>query len=117
MKSLLLLVIIACITLPLLSQPINELTLYTEQYPPFNFEDNGLKGISVDLIDEMLKAGGSRLTKKDIHWLRLNSIYIPMNIQIYFVIKVQCNKNITNGISINLVKVQLLNIKAVHTKA
>jgi polar amino acid transport system substrate-binding protein len=48
-------------------ESINDLTFITEQYPPFNFEENGqLKGISVDLIEEVFKKAGSTMTRKDI---------------------------------------------------
>lgn len=48
-------------------QSVDDLTLYTEEYPPFNFEERGaLRGISVDLMDEMLSRAGSRLSKDDI---------------------------------------------------
>lgn len=54
----------------LFSQSINDLKLYTEQYPPFNFEENGeLKGITVDLITKMLETAGSELGKSDIQLL------------------------------------------------
>ena len=49
------------------SQPIDHLILYTEQYPPFNFESNGkLQGISVDLMVKILEKAGSKLNRNNI---------------------------------------------------
>ena len=49
------------------AQTVDDLVLWTEQYPPFNFEENEkLQGISVDLMDIMLKKVNSRLTRDDI---------------------------------------------------
>ncbi|MEN8246449.1 MAG: transporter substrate-binding domain-containing protein [Thermodesulfobacteriota bacterium] len=59
---------------PAWAEPVDDLTLMTESLPPLNFEQNGmLKGISVDLMAEMLRMVGSRLTRGDIHlmpWAR-----------------------------------------------
>jgi len=53
---------------------IDNFQLMTENYPPFNYESNGmLKGISIDLIEKMLKKMGSGKTRKDIRlmpWAR-----------------------------------------------
>ena len=50
------------------------LKLLTEQYPPYNFEQNGqLKGISIDIMDEMLKKVNIGLSRNDIelwNWTR-----------------------------------------------
>lgn len=52
------------------AQSINDIMFMTENYPPFNFEQNGtLQGISVDLMEEMLKKAGSNKTRKDIQLL------------------------------------------------
>ncbi|MBF0203381.1 MAG: ABC transporter substrate-binding protein [Desulfamplus sp.] len=52
------------------AQTINDLILMTENYPPFNFlQDEKLQGISVDLIEAMLKKTGSDKTRKDIQLL------------------------------------------------
>jgi polar amino acid transport system substrate-binding protein len=46
---------------------INKVKIFTENYPPYNMEINGkLKGISVDILEAMLKQMHSKLTKKDI---------------------------------------------------
>jgi len=56
------------------TEPVDDLILMTESLPPLNFQDNGmLKGISVDLMEKMLKIVGSELTRKDIQlmpWAR-----------------------------------------------
>ncbi len=56
------------------AQSVNDLMLMTENYPPFNFEHNGqLQGISVDLLEAMLKKLGSNKTRKDMQlmpWAR-----------------------------------------------
>jgi polar amino acid transport system substrate-binding protein len=44
-----------------------DLNYMTEQYPPFNFEEDGkLKGISIDLLLEIFKELGSGLTDRNI---------------------------------------------------
>lgn len=59
---------------PSFAQTTNQLTLLTESYPPFNFEENGeLKGISIDLMENLLKKVGSSLRRSDIRlipWAR-----------------------------------------------
>jgi polar amino acid transport system substrate-binding protein len=45
-----------------------ELTYYTEQYPPFNYLDNGtVRGIAVDLLIETTGHMGSAVSPDDIH--------------------------------------------------
>ncbi len=47
--------------------PADKLVYITEQYPPFNFQEDGkLKGISVDLLEKMLNRMGSDLNMSDI---------------------------------------------------
>lgn len=44
------------------AQTLDDLTLITENYPPYNFHKDGeLQGIAVDLIVEMFKRAGSKL--------------------------------------------------------
>lgn len=54
--------------------PLDDLTIITEDYPPFNFEQDGeLKGISTEIVGELLKIGGSNKSIKDIQlvsWAR-----------------------------------------------
>ncbi len=52
------------------SQNVDNLILLTEQFPPFNYADDGqLKGISVDLLEIILAMVGSKLTKEDVQLL------------------------------------------------
>ncbi len=55
-----------------------EIDIYTENYPPFNMkENNKLTGISVDILEEILKKTGSTQTLKDVkltNWSRAYSI-------------------------------------------
>jgi polar amino acid transport system substrate-binding protein len=45
-----------------------ELTFYTEQFPPYNYEENGtLKGLSVDLLEEISVKTGMTMTRGQIH--------------------------------------------------
>ena len=45
----------------------DELLILTENYPPFNYEEDGeLQGVFVDIIVEMLKISDLKLYKKDI---------------------------------------------------
>ncbi len=69
MKRLTLVLVICLVLFPVtvFSQSVDDLTLYTEQYPPFNFEEGGrLQGISIDLMEEMLARAGSGLSRADI---------------------------------------------------
>lgn len=56
------------------SQSIDDIYFTTENYPPYNFEENGkLQGISVELLILMLKKLNAKQTIKDIHlkpWAR-----------------------------------------------
>ena len=46
---------------------VDDLTLITEEYPPFNFSEDGVRyGISTDMLVEMLGASGSLRSHKDI---------------------------------------------------
>ncbi len=66
--------IFALALVPLLSLPspasaksMDDLEIWTEIYPPYNFKGNGkLKGISVDLMVLMLRTVNSKLTREDI---------------------------------------------------
>ena len=56
------------------SQTIDDLYFITENYPPYNFEDDGkLQGISVDLLVLIFKKLKAQKTIDDIHlkpWAR-----------------------------------------------
>lgn len=50
-----------------LGQSLDDLTLITEEYPPFNFTEYGLhRGIATDALIEMLGAAGTLISHKDI---------------------------------------------------
>jgi len=53
---------------------LNSLNIMTEEFPPFNYSDNGnLSGLSVDLLIKASAAVGSPITEKDINmaaWAR-----------------------------------------------
>lgn len=50
--------------------PLNSLKFMTEDYPPFNYEqDSELRGISVDIVEEILKRAGSSHKRSDIELL------------------------------------------------
>ncbi len=47
--------------------PSPGLTFYTEQNPPYNYEENGtLKGIAVDLLEEMTARAGARVDRSEV---------------------------------------------------
>ena len=64
------LILIACgliMSTTLFAQGIDDLVLITENYAPLNFSKDGMvRGISVDVMVEMLKMSGSKKTRKDI---------------------------------------------------
>jgi polar amino acid transport system substrate-binding protein len=44
------------------------LTYYTEQLPPYNYEENGtLKGISVDLLESVTEELGAKVPREEVH--------------------------------------------------
>lgn len=52
------------------AQSVDDLILMSEQFPPFNFEENGeLKGTSIDLMALILERMNSKLTRNDIQIL------------------------------------------------
>ena len=54
--------------------PIDDLTFMTEDYPPFNFKEDGkLRGVSTEIVVELFKRTGSKKTLEDIQlisWAR-----------------------------------------------
>ena len=49
------------------AQSIDDLVFYTEDYPPYNFNEDGkIKGISIDLLVEIFKLTGSQLGRNNI---------------------------------------------------
>jgi polar amino acid transport system substrate-binding protein len=52
----------------LLPLPTETLTFYTEQLPPYNYQENGtLKGFSVDLLEAITAKTGSKVTREMVH--------------------------------------------------
>jgi polar amino acid transport system substrate-binding protein len=48
--------------------PAGNLTFYTEQLPPYNYEENGtLKGLSVDLLLAIAEKTGTKVTRGQVH--------------------------------------------------
>lgn len=67
-------IILAVLTMPALClnqiSPSSDLVYITDEYPPFNFEEDGkLKGISVDLMEKMLSHIDSDLNRSNIELL------------------------------------------------
>lgn len=49
---------------------LDSLKVMTEDYPPYNYEEDGvLRGISVDIVVEMLKRAGATIGRSDIELL------------------------------------------------
>ncbi len=45
-----------------------ELTYYTEQLPPYNYQENGtLQGISVDLLEAITEKMGKKASREEVH--------------------------------------------------
>jgi polar amino acid transport system substrate-binding protein len=48
--------------------PTENLTYYTEQLPPYNYQENGtLKGFSVDLLEAITEKMGTKVTREKVH--------------------------------------------------
>ena len=48
--------------------PAEGLTFYTEQLPPYNYQQNGtLKGFSVDLLEAITSKMGTKVTREQVH--------------------------------------------------
>jgi len=61
---------------PVSAQTVDDLILMTENFPPYNFEENGrLQGVFVDVMVLMLERLDSRLTRKEIRLLPWASAY------------------------------------------
>ncbi|MDW7732663.1 MAG: transporter substrate-binding domain-containing protein [Methanolobus sp.] len=47
---------------------VTDLTFYTEQLPPYNYQENGtLQGLSVDLLETTTEKMGNKVSREDIH--------------------------------------------------
>lgn len=78
MKLIFFTLIMLLSTTSLRAQTLDDLILITEEYPPFNFTEEGTtQGIATDLLIEMLKQIGAGQTREDIGllpWARGYSI-------------------------------------------
>ena len=53
-----------------------DLTYYTEQLPPYNYQENGtLQGISVDLLEAITEQMGMKVARQEIHIVPWNEGY------------------------------------------
>ncbi|MBK1698475.1 substrate-binding periplasmic protein [Rhodovibrio salinarum] len=51
------------------ASPVDKLSFYSEQYPPFNYQEDGEpKGISIDLLEAILKEAGAETTVGDVQF-------------------------------------------------
>ncbi|RLC21121.1 MAG: amino acid ABC transporter substrate-binding protein [Deltaproteobacteria bacterium] len=58
------------------AQTVDDLILMTEQYPPYNFEEDGkLQGFFIDVMERMLEKLNSKLTRDDIRLLPWANAY------------------------------------------
>lgn len=56
--------------IPSANSTINDIYFMTEQYPPFNYRDGGrLKGISIDILNAVLKEMNATITSKNVRHL------------------------------------------------
>jgi len=68
MKKLSLMVFFSLFSAIVTAQTIEDIHWYTEEYPPYNYMENGvLKGIAVDVLVEIWKKVGLKKTTKDIN--------------------------------------------------
>jgi len=67
MKGLILAFLLFFTSTSLCAQTLDDLVFITEEYPPFNFIEEGkVRGISTDLLVEMLNRLGAKQTREDI---------------------------------------------------
>lgn len=60
-------VAVLCMPTASRAQSLDDLVFITEEYPPFNFENDGKRqGIAVDVLEEILAQAGARKTRADI---------------------------------------------------
>ena len=68
--------------------PLDEMVIMTEDYPPYNFrKDDELKGISTDIMVELLERSGSEKTRTDIEelpWARGYNLAMSQDNHILF---------------------------------
>ncbi|MBD0786748.1 transporter substrate-binding domain-containing protein [Vibrio sp. Y2-5] len=64
------------------AHPLESIVYYTEDYPPFNFRENGVvKGISVDLLHEITSLSGAEVPESNIILLPWSRSYRSALIQ------------------------------------
>lgn len=76
------------------AQSINDINFITENYPPYNFEDNGkLQGISIDLLLLMLNKLNAKQTLADIQlkpWARgYNDLFVVANTCLFSTVRTE----------------------------
>lgn len=53
-----------------------DLTFYTEQFPPYNYQENGtLKGLSAELLEAVMKKTGTPVTPGKVHLVSWTEAY------------------------------------------
>lgn len=68
--GVLVLMIVFCLPGMSGAQSLDGLSLITESYPPYNYEQDGeIKGMSVDILEAVLDETGSSLSKSDVRLL------------------------------------------------
>lgn len=56
--------------------PLENLTYYTEQLPPYNYAENGsAKGFTVDILEEISRRSGMNLSREEIHVIPWEEAY------------------------------------------
>lgn len=81
----------------LLLNTINAFTIYTENYPPFNYKDknNKLTGITTDIVKEILKSMQNNDTIKLLPWARAyKSIQSKPNIILFSMTRTKKRENL-----------------------
>lgn len=73
---------------PISTPDLAALTYYTEQFPPYNYQENGtLKGVAVDLLGEITGKMGLRVTPDQVHlvpWTEGYQVALTLNNTVLF---------------------------------
>lgn len=98
MVSLLTLVVVCSSAVFSVSAADHKLTIYTEEYPPYNFKRGGqVSGIASDLLVEMFKKMDSSYTRNSIKivpWARAyNAIQKQSNVMVYSMTRTKEREN------------------------
>ncbi len=118
------LILIFCFSIPACtySQSVGDINFITENYPPFNFVENGkLQGISVELLVLMLNKLKAKQTLADIHlkpWARgYNALLKNPNTSLFSTVRTEERENLFKWVgpikatSISLIAKKNRNIK------